>query len=210
MQKEKTRKIRSDKKKEVKPTIEVELKECIYRISYITQTPVKDVALVLCERGFLSHEVMSFLSERFRRTVRLKNTLYIGDIEKTSLRTRSIPGKKEKITMRFDSVMYENLCTLSYAMDVTPTQAVAELLNASVHYTDILNDIVKEHINGHLSEARMKELRKVLQYLNNHNTEDAEVSWISFLSYLYEDIKQGEITVSESVQEFIKRWKNMY
>lgn len=209
MIKEKKRKVRSDKKKDVKPTINVELKDCIYRISYITQTPVKDVAYMLCDRGLLSKDVMSFLSEQFRRTVRLKSTLYIGDIERPSLRTRSLAGQKEKITIRFDSVSYENLCTLAYAMDVTPTRATALLLDASIHHSDIINDYVKDHIQGHLSDSRMKELRKVLQFLNENNPYEAEVSWSSFLSYLYEDLKSGDITVSESIQEFLKRWRNM-
>lgn len=210
MIKERVRKVRSDKKKEVKPSLSTELKEAIYRISYITQTPVKDIAVLLCDKGFVSPDVMSYLSPQFRRTVRLKNTMYMGDLERPSLRTRSLPGKTEKITIKFEQSSYENICMLAYALDVTPTRATALLLHTSLHHSDILNKYIQEHLKGHLSVPRMKELRKVLLYLNANNTHDAEVSWITFLSYLYDDVKNGDLTVSESIQEFLSRWRNLH
>ena len=209
MEKEKRRKVRSDKKKEIKPTLPTELKECIYRISYITGTPVKDVSALLCERGFLNHEVMNHLSEGFRRTVRLKSTLYLGDIGRASLRSRLLPGQTGKITIRFDQYTYENLCTLSYALDVTPSRATALLLHASIHHSSIVNDFVIEVIKGQIDEPKMKQLRNILRYLNANNPTDAEVTWISFLSHLYDEIKNGETTISESIQEFLKRWRSM-
>lgn len=209
LEKEKRRKVRSDKKKEIKPTLPIELRECLYRIAYVTGTPVKDLAALLCEKGFLNHDVMNHLSEGFRRTVRLKNTLYLGDLERSSLRSRLLPGQTGKITIRFDQYTYENLCTLAYAQDVTPSRSTALLLNATIHHSNIVNDYVIEVIKGHVDEPRMKELRKVLIYLNTNSSHDAEVTWISFLSHLYDEIKNGETTISESVQEFLKRWRSM-
>ncbi|MEB9310261.1 hypothetical protein P4I99_33175 [Bacillus cereus] len=46
---EQERKVRKDKKVDIKPTISVDLKECIYRLSYITNKPVKDGGL--CSNG---------------------------------------------------------------------------------------------------------------------------------------------------------------
>jgi hypothetical protein len=209
MIKEKTRKVRSDKKKDVKPTLPVDLKECIYRIAYITGTPVKDLSVVLCEKGFLDYDVMNYLSEGFRRTVRLKSTLYMGDLSRPSLRSRLLPGQTGKITIRFDQLSYENLCTLSYALDVTPSRATALLLTATIHHSNIVNNYVIELIKGQVDELRMKELRKVLNYLNANNSNEAEVTWISFLSHLYDEVKNGETTISDSVHEFLKRWRNM-
>ncbi|MDA6082696.1 hypothetical protein OSJ97_24410, partial [Escherichia coli] len=61
----KDRKTRSDKKRDVKPTISIDLKNCIYRLSYITNTPVKDVIETICEKGLQSRKVMEYLSEYF-------------------------------------------------------------------------------------------------------------------------------------------------
>ena len=70
----KKRKVRSDKKRDVKPTISSNLKHCIYRLSYITSTPVKDVAETLCEKGLRSRKVMDYLSTYFRRDLKFANT----------------------------------------------------------------------------------------------------------------------------------------
>ena len=209
MEKEKRRQVRSDKKKEIKPTLPVDLKEAIYRISYITGTPVKDLSVLLCEKGLLNHQVMNHLSEGFRRTVRLKSTLYLGDINRPSLRTRLLPGQTGKITIKFEQHDYENLSTLAYALDVTPSRATALLLNASIHHSNIVNDYVIDVIRGHIDEPRMRELRNVLRYLNANKSLDAEVTWVAFLSHLYDEVKNGETTISESIQEFLKRWRNM-
>ncbi|MDV2888137.1 hypothetical protein RYX45_23525, partial [Alkalihalophilus pseudofirmus] len=74
----KIRKTRSDKKRDVKPTVSSNLRDCIYRLSYITQTPVKDVVEILCEKGLKSRKVVEYLSQYFRRDFQFINTLFIG------------------------------------------------------------------------------------------------------------------------------------
>ncbi|MCJ7992628.1 hypothetical protein MUB15_31250, partial [Priestia sp. OVS21] len=70
---EKQRKVRCDKKRDVKPTIPIHLKECIYRLSYITNTPVKDVTESICISGLKSPKVMDYLSHYFRRGFSFEN-----------------------------------------------------------------------------------------------------------------------------------------
>ncbi|HGE5798668.1 hypothetical protein [Bacillus thuringiensis] len=70
---EQERKVRKDKKVDIKPTISVDLKECIYRLSYITNKPVKDVALHICDYALHSKEIMEILSESFRRNLTIHN-----------------------------------------------------------------------------------------------------------------------------------------
>ncbi|MEK1828812.1 hypothetical protein AAAC51_06585 [Priestia megaterium] len=50
----KKRKIRSDKKQSIKPTVDLEIYECIARINHITRTPMKDVGEYICQRGMFS------------------------------------------------------------------------------------------------------------------------------------------------------------
>lgn len=125
MLKEKLRSTRSDKKRDVRPTIPVTLKECIYRISYITNTPVKDVCVDICEAGVVSKKVMEHMSVYFRRQIWLDQTLYRGDLANASIKSEIPAGQKERITMRFSQRSFENIRTLGYALDVTPTTAVA-------------------------------------------------------------------------------------
>ncbi|MDE3841103.1 hypothetical protein C0966_17740 (plasmid) [Bacillus methanolicus] len=206
MKKEKERRTRSDKKRDVKPTITIQLKECIYRLSYITNTPVKDVAETICEAGLVSRKVMDYLSQHFRRPVRLKNTLYMGDLDRPSLQKRASAGQSERITIRLPQGTYENLTALAYALDVTPSRATALLLDASVRNSDFINEYVRDYLKQHLDDGRMRELKKVMKFINTNNPYEEEISWSALLSFLFDELKIGASNVSESIQDWLDKW----
>lgn len=205
---EQGRKVRSDKKRQVKPTLSIELKECLYRVSYITKTPVKDLTERMCIKGLSSRTVLDYLSTNFRRTVRIDATLFLGDLERPSLQKKSKPGQTDKVTITFTQNTYDNICVLAYALDVTPTRATALLLHAALYHSDFVNNYVRQHIEGQLDQSRMKELRKVLQFINASHDFKERVSWTSFLSFIYDEFISGSQSVSDSIQEFLVTWKS--
>ncbi|WP_455678127.1 hypothetical protein [Sharpea azabuensis] len=200
------RKIRSDKKRDIKPTISVNLKDCLYRLSFITNTPVKDVGEILCVKGLKSRIVMEYLSNYFRRDYKYKSTIYMGDLERESLQRKFQSGKNERITIRFKNETYENISYLSHALDVTPSRATAILLDASVRNTNILNAYVKLYLHEYIDDTRMKELKQVLKYINNNNPYQEELSWFSLLSIIYEEMKDS----THNVKNLIKNWIDKY
>jgi hypothetical protein len=203
---EKKRKTRSDKKKEVKPTLPLKLRECIYRISYITNTPVKDVAEYLCESGITSRKVMDHLSQHFRRDIRLLNTLYLGDLERPSLQKKT-KEKKERVTIKFSQGTYENISILSYALDVTPTKATMLLLEASVKNADFINQYVEDHLGSYITEGKIKELKKVLKFINDNNPYEEEFSWTHLISYFFDELKHGSSSVKNAINEWVDKNK---
>jgi hypothetical protein len=203
----KTRKVRSDKKRDVKPTISSNLKDCIYRLSYITNTPVKDVAEVLCEKGLQSRKVMDYLSTYFRRDLQFLNTVYMGDWGRESLQRKVQSGKNERITIRFSQASYENIYSLSCALDVTPSKATALLLDASIRNTNLLNAYVKSYLNYHIDEVRMKELKQVLKYINKNNPYNEEISWFALLAIIFEDIKESTGNVKDVIHNWMDKYK---
>jgi len=203
----KIRKIRSDKKRDVKPTISSNLKDCIYRLSYITNTPVKDVAETLCEKGLQSRKVIEYLSECFRRDYQFFNTVYIGDWGRESLQKKYQSGKNERITIRFTQATYESIFSLSRALDVTPSKATALLLNASVRNTNLLNAYVKLYLHNHIDESRMKELKQVLKYINKSNPYNEEISWFALLAMIFEDVKESTGNVRNTIHNWMDKYK---
>lgn len=201
------RKTRSDKKRDVKPTISINLKDCIYRLSYITNTPVKDVAEILCVKGLQSRKVMEYLSQYFRRDFQLLNTIYIGDFRRESLQRKYQSGKNERITIRFTQTSYEDIFSLSCALDVTPSKATALLLDASIRNTNLLNAFVKTYLHEHLDNNRMKELKQVLKYINKNNPYNEEISWFTLLAMMFEDIKESTNNVKEVIQNWMDQYK---
>lgn len=201
------RKKRSDSKREIKPTISLHLKDAIFTISYVTSTPVKTVAERICIDGLASSKVMSSLSPRFRRTVRLRNTMYIGDLDRTSLRRNSSAEKTDRISLRFFSDTYDDMTTLSYALDVTPARACALLLDASIRDSDFINGYFKEFVKTKLDDNRMRELRKVIRWLNVENPYDEQISWGLLLTYIFANMKDNAVTFVESLNGFIDKWR---
>lgn len=203
----KRRKVRSDKKVDVKPTLLIELKECLYRLSYITNTPVKNIAAHICEKGLSSTTVLDYLSKSFRRSVHIGSTLYMGDLERPSLQKKMSAGETGKITIKFSQATYDTICVLAFGLGVTPTRATALLINAAIYYSDFADTYVRKHVEEQLDTSRKKELRKVLQFINASSDYEQKVSWASFLSVIYDDFLTGNNTISDSIQEFLDRWK---
>jgi predicted DNA-binding antitoxin AbrB/MazE fold protein len=204
---QKKRQQRSDKKRDVKPTIPTKLRECIYRLSYITDTPVKDIAEALCESGLHSKKVIELLSAKFRRDYRKENTFYLGDLSRPSLQKSIIAGDKVRITIRFNQTTYEQINSLAYALDVTVSKATFLLLDASVRNTNFLNRYVKESLRTHLDESRMRELRQILKFINESNPYEEKITWMGFISYLYQEFKGSGKNVSQSIIDWLEEQK---
>lgn len=203
----KVRKVRSDKKRDVKPTISVSLKNCLYSLSYVTSTPVKDVAVLICEKGWQSRKVIEFLAHHFRRDYQFSKTLFIGDWDVESLQRKYQSPFNERITLRFTQGQYEHICRLAHALDVTPSKATALLLDASVHNTNIVNAVVKLHLHGQVDQGRMKELKNILRYINEHNPYEEEVSWFAFLAMIVDEMKEGTQNMKDTLQRWVMRYR---
>ena len=203
----KNRKTRSDKKRDIKPTISTNLKDCIYRLSYITNTPVKVVVEVLCEKGLKSRKVIDYLSNYFRRDFKFLNTVYMGDLERESLQRKYQSGKNERISTRFKQETYEEISLLSQALDVTTSKATSLLLDASIRNTNLLNAFVKTYLHDHIDETRMKELKQVLKYINKNNPYKEEISWFTLLSMIFEDVKDSTSNIKDVIHSWIDKYR---
>lgn len=201
------RKVRSDKKRDVKPTVSKELKDCIYRLSFITNTPVKDVIEEILKSGFKRKKSISYLSKHFLRDIKISNTLYIGDNNKIPVSKRTLHGRGERVSTRISSSMHDGLSALAYAMGCSVSRACALLIDATIRDTDFVNDFAREYIEKNVDDARMKELKKVLKYINVGNPFDERISWAALLNHIMEDVQHHTERVQESVSNFlINQW----
>lgn len=197
------RKVRSDRKKDVKPTVDIELYECVSRISHITKTPIKDVGEIFCKHGLYSKKVIDNLSQYFRRNIQFNNTLYMGNRELLSERvTRKPSENRTRITIRFRQEVYDHISDLAYALDRTVSTTVAMLLDAAIRNTDILNQYVGEYVDEVLDDNRKKELRHVLKYINKNNPYEDEVT----LYHLINNIMDKAVDKTINARIAIDSW----
>lgn len=204
----KVRKVRSDKKREIQPTISRELKECIHRLSYITNTPIKLGAEDICTFGTKNKKVITLLSLNFRRDVKIDNTIYRGDINRAPVKKRTAAGQSERISIRFSSETYEVISALSYALDCTTSRACALLLDASVRDVDFINEFVERYLEVYVDAPRINELKQIFKYVNANNPYDEKISFPNFLSYLKDEVIISASKVSDSISDFIvNNWR---
>lgn len=140
----KTRKVRCDKKRDVKPTIPLEMYHCISRPSYVTNRPIKDVAEDLCNYRLSSKAVIEKLSLYFRRDYLVsEHIFYLGDLTRQTHRIVKRGGIKKRVTIRFQQTMHDNLADLAYALDLTVSSATMVLLEMSIKQTDIVKTYIE-------------------------------------------------------------------
>ena len=119
------RKVRSDKKRDIKPTISLELKDSIYRLAFITRTPVKDVCELLVKNAlFENEEIIKDLSRNFRRDIRINNTLYVGHLKNERI-AKIEDGETERISFRLTNDDYEII--YAYKQNSVTTASPGEL-----------------------------------------------------------------------------------
>lgn len=186
------RKIRSDKKRDVKPTVHVSLYDTISRISYITNTPMKDVAEAFCINGLYSIKVIETFEKRFRRSYMFANSrfpkFFPGDESQIGQRAVKESGERRRVTIRFDQENHDKLAEFAYALDVTVSSATSMILEASIHETDILNQYLKMYLDDHLDAQRKAQLKEVLKYLAQQNHYDNEYTLRNLLAMLLDEV----------------------
>ena len=201
------RKVRSDKKRDVSPTIQLELKDTIYRISYVINTPVKDIVESICIFGMNSRNVITILSKYFKRNVKFQNTLFMGHLDNPSIKRFEKGVKTERIGTRFKQHDYETLVTLAFALDVTPSRAAALLLDTSIRHSDFVNSYFQQYLSKNIDYNRMVELKKIIAFINDNNPYDDSVSWLALVSYIYAEIKDSTLSFNDTLNDFIDKWK---
>lgn len=202
------RKVRCDKKRDVNPTVSSDLRDCIFRLSYITNNSVMSVAEAICINGIANKKVISHLSVNFRRPVRIDNVLYMGDMTRLPVKKRTAAGQSERVSIRFTSQTYEAINALSWALDCTVSRACALLLDSSVRDSDFINEFVRRYLEDSIDDQRMRELRKVLKYVNANNPYKEEYSWAALLSFMVDEVKSSAEKVQDTVSEFVvSHWK---
>ncbi len=197
------RKQRSDKKRDIKPTVALELRDCIYRLAFITDTPIKDVIEAILLDGSKRQKPMNHLSQYFLRDIRIGRTLYLGDPDRIPLGRRGTTGKTFRLSTRVTQHMYREMESIAYVMGCSVSRATALLIDATIRDVDFVNDFVRQYLERHVDEERMRELKKVLKYINAENPYSERISYAALLSYLVDEVRVGAEKVQDTVSSFV-------
>ena len=194
------RKQRSDKKREVKPYLSLDLKDMVYRLSYITSTPVKDVCEFMCVKVISEKKSIDRIAMFFKRDIRLDMVTYRGSMETPAINKRG-NGTKERVTVRFKQEDFDLISILSYALDCTASRAVSFILETALRDMEIVNAYVKMYLNEQLTPDQMKDLRNLLRNMNSYV--DDNHSWLSLMLVVMDEVSTPIKRTKEAIGEFL-------
>lgn len=200
---ERNRKERSDKKRDVKPTIPISLYETINRLSYVTNTPIKDVGVTICKRGLYSTEVIEYLSSFMKREYWANSSqLFVGDLGNQKF---NFPKdiQKRRMTMRFSQKEYDMLARFAYSMDLTISTATGALLYSSIKNSDVVSAFIGNHVKHKLDPVRAKQLKEIYRYMNQNSPYRESESFGAFIIWLMDELKQSTFTLTETLKTWI-------
>lgn len=202
----KTRLTRSDKKRDVKPTIPLDLKDVLYRLSNITFTPVKDVCQEMTMLVLHDRKTIERLSKYFKRDLIMGNTMFVGNVENATMEKRpKIRG--ERVTIRFTQKEFESLALLSFALDCTTSRTVAILLDLSMQHIKFVNAYIKQYLTKELTDTQMNELQAILRYVSKEG--ESHHSWASLIEYVIAEVGSPVSRIREAVTEFLDmKWRD--
>lgn len=201
------RKVRSDKKIDLKPSIPIPLKEAVYRLSFITQTPVKNVAEYLIIEGLQNSEIIGDLSIYFKREIKINSTIYRGNITNPTIKKRDSTVQLDRISLRVKLSTYNLIAALSYALDCSKAKVCALLIEHSMNNLTIVNHYVENYLKSQLDRNRMSELKRLMQFINKNNKKE-EHSWATLFSHIVSEVNAPIQSVKDVVDDFIiHHWK---
>lgn len=214
MQATKERKIRSDKKTNIKPTILLDAKTAIYRLADITNTPVKDIGEYLCKEALSNKGILEEIGKHLKRDIVIENTMYRGNHKNPSIMRRTEAGDCERITIRVNTAINDTLLDLAYCLGCAKARITAALIENAICDFNIVDDYVKGFLEEGLEKPKMKELKKLMNYVNDKESGN-EYTWASMLSVIVDKVKSNTDTdtllnnPNEIIEEYlINNWRN--
>lgn len=183
------RKVRSDKKIDVKPTVAVDLYNCIDDISYLTLKPMKDVCEELCLIGLESYRVLESMSKHFKRDFKINNTVFIGYDDNIPYKLPKY-AKKTRISTRFTQTEHNTIYDLSYALGISVSLTTALLIERTLKHPDLIKDyldtIVGE-LDMYYNERKIQALKNIYKYVRTNNPYTHDISIYKKISIALSD-----------------------
>ncbi|WP_245579619.1 hypothetical protein [Alteribacter aurantiacus] len=111
------------------------------------------------------------------------------------------------MTIRFTQEDHEILDRLAFALDVTTSKATAILLDVSVRNSQFINKYLNTFVKEQLDDRRMRELKKIMTFVNDNNPYGEYISWGDFIMYLFDEFKSGKETFTKHLTNWIDKNK---
>lgn len=189
-------------KRDVKPFIDVEMKDIIYKFNFITGYSVTSICEDLCKQA-IKTGVGKELSAYFRREIKLDDVVYPG--LKKPMKFERKATNVERISLKLSSNIYEYAYSLSFAIGCSIAKVVAYFLERSMNDFEFLNQYTTEFLTERMNDERKDFMKKVICEVNNDYLSDdpEEYSIASLLLFIVDEYKKPDESIDKVLIDFV-------
>ncbi|QCR33109.1 hypothetical protein [Lysinibacillus sp. SGAir0095] len=187
-------------KREVKPFIDIDVKDTIYKLSFVTGYSVKSICEDLCNQSFrcgLGRE----LSPYFKRGIQIDGAVFQGN--KKAEKFESSSQNIERISMKVNGKLYDYAYHLSFAMESSVAKVVAYGVEKSMKDYAFLDRYIKQFLSKKIDKERKDMILKIVRTINKDYTVDEEYGIVSLLLYIADEYKRLDEGVDGVLQDVV-------
>ncbi|MFP7199666.1 hypothetical protein SFC08_01715 [Lysinibacillus halotolerans] len=184
-------------KREVKPFIDIDVKDTIYKLSFVTGYSVMSICEDMCNQAFkkgLGHELSPF----FKRGIQVDGAVYQGN--KKAIKFETSSSKIERISMKVNNNAYEYAYNLSYAIGCSVAKIVAYAVEKSMNDFSFLDRYIRQFLSKQIDKERKDIMLKIVKTVNKYYAIDEEYSIAALLLYIADEYKR----LSDGVEGVLK------
>ena len=188
MSKSVERKVRSDKKIDVKPTCEIQLYNCVSNIADLTGMSMQHVAEHMCVEGMKSNIVVEHISEYFVREIFYRNTLYRPKRDFLGKQRKKRSSLSKRVSIRFSQEWHQILYEFSIALGVSVSESARIMLAGSIRNSNIVKEYINTYVKQPMNQRQKVFLSEILQFIKKENPYKDDFSFKDLLGYLKDEI----------------------
>lgn len=189
-------------KRDVKPFIDVAMKDLIYKLNFITGYSIKKIGEDLCLHA-INTGVGKELAPYFKRDIKLDNVLYSPAVKpKKFPRTER---QTERISLKLSPNIYEYAYSLSFAIGCSIAKVVAYFMERSMNDYDFLDLYVSEFLSEKMGDEQKDFMQKIIDDVNNDylKDENEDHNITALLLFIVDEYKAAEQSVDSTLHNFI-------
>lgn len=168
------RKVRSDKKRDVKPTVSTYIRNNICTLANIVGVSTGDAALILISRGLHNDDVMRLFQPLMLSNFDIDNRIYVGNRENGAVKI-NYRGSTVKVSIKFPGDVYEDLRRLAYSIGLTPTTTAALMIRKAMFCEPFMDEHKRMYLKFFKNDDQKLELVRFIAGLEHSIPKKKEV-----------------------------------
>lgn len=187
--------------KMIKPYLEIEKKELIAKLNFLTGLTIKDICNDLLEHAVNSNYAMHVMSH-FKRSVTINKLQYPAS--SNPIPFPEPPKNTTRITLIIDNKIHEYANSLYFATDVSVPKILASMIKFSINDKEFLDSYISECLSSKIDDERKRLLMSILDDVNAVDGKEHSVA--ALLIGISEEVSAFNETIEVGIEKLTSGW----